>query len=77
MMDTDIILFEQLTSINETAKIMESKGASSVLVKDSNSGSIKGIVTERDILYRGVAKNVETFKANIGLYIKFSCHYRR
>ena len=65
MMDKNIILLDELTSINETAKIMESKGASSVLVKDSNSGSIKGIVTERDILYRVVAKNVGTFKANI------------
>lgn len=65
MMDKNIILLDELTSINETAKIMESKGASSVLVKDSNSGSIKGIVTERDILYRVVAKNVGTFKTNI------------
>ena len=70
MMDKNIILLDELTSINETAKIMESKGASSVLVKDSNSGSIKGIVTERDILYRVVAKNVPTFKTNISTILR-------
>jgi signal-transduction protein with cAMP-binding, CBS, and nucleotidyltransferase domain len=66
MMDKNVIILDESTNISDTAKIMESKGASSVLVKDSISGSIKGIVTERDILYRVVAKNVGTFKVNIG-----------
>jgi len=66
MMDKNIIILDESTSINETAKIMESKGASSVLVRDSISKSIKGIITERDILYRVVAKNVGTFKVDIG-----------
>jgi Predicted signal-transduction protein containing cAMP-binding and CBS domains len=66
IMDKNIIILDESTTINEAARIMETKGTSSVLVKDSKSGSIKGIVTERDILYRAVAKNVGTFKVNIG-----------
>ena len=66
MMDKNVVMLDESTNINEAAKIMESQGASSVLVKDSTSGSIKGIVTERDILYRVVAKNVGTFKVKIG-----------
>jgi CBS domain-containing protein len=66
IMDKNVIILDESTSINEAAKIMEAKGTSSVLVKDSKTGSIKGIVTERDILYRAVAKNLGTFKVNIG-----------
>jgi len=66
VMDKNVVVLDESTSINEAAKIMESKGTSSVLVKDSSSGSIKGIVTERDILYRAVARNLGTFKVNIG-----------
>lgn len=66
IMDKNIIILDESTTINEAARIMETKGTSSVLVKDCKSGSIKGIVTERDILYRAVAKNVGTFKVNIG-----------
>jgi CBS domain-containing protein len=64
-MDENVIILKESASINECAKVMEARGVSSVLVKDSNSGSIRGIVTERDILYRGVAKNLEMFKVSI------------
>ena len=36
---------------------MKTKGISSVLVNDHHSDKIKGIVTERDILYRVVAES--------------------
>ena len=46
----------------ESAEIMKTKGISSILVKDHHSDKIKGIVTERDILYRVVAELKGTFK---------------
>jgi len=65
VMDENIVILEESASIIECAKVMEARGVSSVLVKDSNTGSINGIVTERDILYRGVAKNLGMFKVSI------------
>jgi signal-transduction protein with cAMP-binding, CBS, and nucleotidyltransferase domain len=65
VMDKKVIILDESVSINECAKIMENQGISSVLVRDSSSGSIKGIVTERDILYRAVAQNLGLFKVSI------------
>jgi CBS domain-containing protein len=65
VMDTNVVILDESLTISEAAKIMEEKGISSVLVKDSNDTSIKGILTERDIIYRAVAKNLGTFKVNI------------
>ena len=45
---------------------MKTKGISSVLVKNSSSEKLRGIVTERDILYRVVAEAKGTFKVSIG-----------
>ena len=44
---------------------MRNRGISSVLVGDPQSGIIKGIVTERDILYRVVAEAKGIFKVRI------------
>ena len=49
-----------------SAVIMKTRGISSILVKDHHSDAIKGIVTERDILYRVVAQAKGTFKVSIG-----------
>src|SRR6476619_7822628 len=65
VMDTNVVILDESLTISEAAKIMEEKGISSVLVKDSNDTSIKGILTERDIIYLAVAKNLGTFKVNI------------
>lgn len=66
IMDKNVIILDQSACINEAARKMEANGVSSVLVKDSETGTITGIVTERDILYRAVAKSLGTFKVDIG-----------
>jgi len=66
IMDKDPAILDLSTSIIEAAKLMRNRGISSVLVSDPQSGIIKGIVTERDILYRVVAEAVGIFKVNIG-----------
>jgi signal-transduction protein with cAMP-binding, CBS, and nucleotidyltransferase domain len=66
IMDKDPAILDLSTSIIEAAKVMRNRGISSVLVSDPQSGLIKGIVTERDILYRVVAEAVGIFKVNIG-----------
>ncbi len=66
IMDKDPAILDLSTSIMEAAKVMRNRGISSVLVSDPQSGIIKGIVTERDILYRVVAEAVGIFKVNIG-----------
>jgi len=66
IMDKDFVVLNQLTNIIDAAKVMQRKGISSVLVQDSQSGMMVGIVTERDILYRVVAEAKGIFKVNIG-----------
>lgn len=66
IMDKDFVILDQSTSIIDAAKIMQRKDISSVLVQDSQSGMMVGIVTERDILYRVVAEAKGIFKVNIG-----------
>ncbi len=65
IMEKSVIIVDESTSVNEASKIMKTNGISSILVKD-RSDTIKGIVTERDILYRVVAESKGTFKVNIG-----------
>jgi signal-transduction protein with cAMP-binding, CBS, and nucleotidyltransferase domain len=65
-MDKNPVILDLSTSIIEAAKEMRNRGISSVLVRDPQSGIIKGIVTERDILYRVVAEATGIFKVNIG-----------
>ena len=66
VMDKDFVILDQSTSIIDAAKIMKSKGISSVLVGDTHLGIITGIVTERDILYRVVAEAKGIFKVSMG-----------
>ena len=65
-MEKSVVILDESTSVNAAAEIMKTKGISSILVKDHHSDKIKGIVTERDILYRVVAEAKETFKVSIG-----------
>jgi len=65
IMDKNPVILDLSTSIIEAAKVMRDSGISSVLVSDPESGTIKGIVTERDILYRVVAEAKGIFKVSI------------
>jgi signal-transduction protein with cAMP-binding, CBS, and nucleotidyltransferase domain len=65
IMDKNPVILDLSTSIIEAAKVMRDSGISSVLVSDPESGTIKGIVTERDILYRVVAEANGIFKVSI------------
>jgi signal-transduction protein with cAMP-binding, CBS, and nucleotidyltransferase domain len=66
LIDQNFIILDESMSINVAAKVMEINSKSSILVKESKSSSIKGIVTEKDILYRGLTKNKSTFKVHLG-----------
>ena len=66
IMEKSVAILDESTSVSAAAGIMKTKGISSVLVKDHHSDIIKGIVTERDILYRVVAEAKGTFKVSIG-----------
>ena len=66
IMEKSVVILDESTSVSAAAEIMKTKGISSILVKDPHSDKIKGIVTERDILYRVVAEAKGTFKVSIG-----------
>jgi signal-transduction protein with cAMP-binding, CBS, and nucleotidyltransferase domain len=66
IMEKSVVILDESTSVSAAAEIMKTKGISSVLVKDHHSDKIKGIVTERDILYRVVAEAKGAFKVSIG-----------
>ena len=66
IMEKSVVILDESTSVSAAAEIMKTKGISSILVKDHHSDKIKGIVTERDILYRVVAEVKGTFKVSIG-----------
>ncbi len=61
IMEKSVGILDESTSVGGAAQIMKAKGISSILVKDHHSDAIKGIVTERDILYRVVAQAKGTF----------------
>ena len=64
-MEHNLVILEDSISINEAARAMEENGVSSILVRDSENGTVTGIVTERDIIYRAVAKSLGMYKAKI------------
>jgi CBS domain-containing protein len=64
-MDKNFVILDKSISIIDAAKIMQRNDISSVLVQDSQSGMMVGIVTERDILYRVVAGAKGIFKVSI------------
>ena len=59
VMARNIVTVDQQMAVQEVAKIMDSKDVGSVLVLDKESGEIAGIVTERDIVKKVVAKGVD------------------
>lgn len=65
VMEHNLIILDDSVSINEAARAMEANGVTSVLVREFESGTVTGIVTERDIIYRAVAKSLGMYKANI------------
>jgi len=65
VMDHNVVILDDSASINEVARTMEENCVTSILVRDSESGAVSGIVTERDIIYRAVAKSLGMYKAKI------------
>ncbi len=59
VMARNLVTVDKQITVQEVAKIMESKNVGSVLVLDKDSGEIAGIVTERDIVKKVVAKGVD------------------
>jgi len=65
MMEHNLVILEDSVSINEAARAMAENGVTSILVRDSENGTVTGIVTERDIIYRAVAKSLGMYKVKI------------
>lgn len=59
VMARNLVTVDKQITVQEVARIMESKEIGSVLVLDKDSGEIAGIVTERDIVKKVVAKGVD------------------
>ena len=59
VMARNLVTVDKQMTVQEVAKVMESKEVGSVLVLDKESGDIAGIVTERDIVKKVVAKGVD------------------
>ncbi|MFQ6136010.1 MAG: cyclic nucleotide-binding/CBS domain-containing protein [Candidatus Hydrothermarchaeales archaeon] len=58
-----ITVIDATSSVAEAAKIMAEKNIGSVMVR--KSGDITGILTERDILKRGVAEGLDIKKVKV------------
>ena len=58
VMARNLVTVEEQMTVQEVAKIMDSKDVGSVLVLDEASGEIAGIVTEKDIVKKVVAKGI-------------------
>lgn len=65
VMDRNVVILDDSACIHEAAKSMELNSVTSILVKNSKTGAPSGIVTERDIIYRAVAKSLGMFKVKI------------
>jgi len=59
VMARTLVTVDKQMTVQEVAKVMESKEVGSVLVLDKEGGEIAGIVTERDIVKKVVAKGVD------------------
>ena len=59
VMARNLVTVDKQMTVQEMAKVMESNNVGSVLVLDKESGEIAGIVTERDIVKKVVAKGVD------------------
>ena len=57
VMTTDVAAMPMTASLREAANLMRERGIGDVLVtRDRESGAVMGIVTDRDIVVRGVAE---------------------
>jgi CBS domain-containing protein len=61
----EFITLDEDTLVAEAAKVMRDKDISCVLVVSKNSKEPIGIVTERDMLYRVLAKNMGPYKVTL------------
>jgi len=59
VMARNIVTVAKEATVTEVAKVMTEKNVGSVLVVDKGSGEFVGIVTERDIVRKVVAKGVD------------------
>lgn len=60
--EKNYVTLSEDTLVGEAAKVMKDKDVLSVLVTSKNSNEPIGILTERDMLYRVLAKNKGPFK---------------
>jgi len=74
VLEQNVAILDDSACINEAAKEMQRKGVSSVLVRNSKSGELVGIVTERDIIYRAVAKSWDV-QGQYRKNYEYSTHY--
>jgi CBS domain-containing protein len=61
----DFVTLDEDMLVAEAAKVMRDKDISCVLVVSKNSKEPIGIVTERDMLYRVLAKNMGPYKVTL------------
>lgn len=59
VMARNIVTVDKQATVMEVAGVMEAKNVGSVLVVDKGNGEFVGIVTERDIVRKVVAKGVD------------------
>lgn len=59
VMARNIVTVDKQATVMEVAGVMEAKNVGSVLVVDKGNGEFVGIITERDIVRKVVAKGVD------------------
>ncbi len=64
--DRDFLVSTPENSVRAVAVLMKQKGATAVLVVDSQSGVLRGICTERDVVFKVVADNLDPKTTPVG-----------
>jgi len=64
VMTTDLVTLPPSTSLVDAAKAMVDRGIGDVLVADG--GQLRGLVTDRDIVVRGVAEGCDNTTTTLG-----------
>jgi CBS domain-containing protein len=64
VMTTDVVACDASTPLTDAARLMRERDIGDVLVNDSR-GQLRGIVTDRDIVVRGVADGVDVSRATL------------
>jgi len=64
MMTTDVVMLSPDSSLSEAAQRMRDEDIGDVLVGDN--GELRGIVTDRDLVIRGLAEQPDPANAKIG-----------